>query len=136
MEAVVILPDHLHTIWSMPEDDSDFSTRWRRIKEEFTKTYLANGGMEIQPSESGKKKKERGIWQRRFWEHSIRDEQDFEQHLDYIHYNPVKHGLVKSPHDWPYSSFSKWVKKGVYDEEWGGDFDETIFDDLDGTAME
>lgn len=116
LNALVIMPDHLHCIWKLPENDHDFSTRWRLIKRHFSTTInsLVNN------------RNEKEIWQRRFWEHAIRDGRDFQQHMDYIHYNPVKHGLVKSPKDWVHSSFHYWVKKGIYELKWGAD-EEMIF---------
>jgi putative transposase len=117
--AVVVLPDHLHTIWTMPPDDDDYSTRWKAIKDHFTATWLASGGAEARISESQRKRGHRGVWQRRFWEHMIRDEDDLEAHCDYIHYNPVKHGYVKNPSDWAYSSFQRFVEKGYYHANWG-----------------
>jgi len=114
MEACVILPEHLHCIWRLPEADNDFSTRWRLIKSYFSRHVLT--GERI--SNSRKRKQERGIWQRRFWEHLIRDDKDYQQHFDYIHYNPVKHGYVRQAKDWPYSSFHLWVKRKVYLEHW------------------
>jgi len=117
IEALVILPDHLHTIWTLPENDSDFSTRWKKIKTDFSKQYKKNNvGYRQEPLTP---KGEAGIWQRRFWEHLIRDQEDFNRHCDYIHYNPVKHGLVKSPAEWKHSSFSKFVEQGLYDKNWG-----------------
>jgi len=117
--AFVILLDHLHYVWTLPEDESNFSIRWKYIKSSFTKEYLK--GRRIDVSESMRKKGEKGVWQRRFWEHLIRDQDDLNLHLDYIHYNPVKHGLVCSPGEWEYSSFSSFVKGGYYTEDWGGD---------------
>ena len=120
LDAVVVLPDHLHCIWTLPPGDTDFSTRWRLIKEGFTRGYLKTHE-HPQRSESRRVKGEQGIWQRRFWEHAIRDEADFAAHLDYIHINPVKHGLVTAARDWPYSTFQDWVARGGYDEWWGSD---------------
>jgi putative transposase len=135
--ALVLLPDHLHMIWTLPRGSVRYSVRWRRIKEEFTKEFLAGGGREGDRSVSRQKRKERGVWQRRFWEHLIDSEDDFERHLEYIHYNPVKHGLVDSPVDWPYSSFHRWVERGVYPAGWGRKSAGILrFDDLDETAME
>ena len=114
MDAVVILPDHLHCIWQLPEDTDDYSTRWRLIKSEFSKS-IEKGEL---VSKSRQRKGERGIWQRRFWEHLIRDDSDFQNHVDYIHYNPVKHGYVEQVKAWQYSSFHRWVEKGVYTENW------------------
>jgi len=109
IDAIVILPDHLHCIWQLPENDSDYSGRWREIKKSVSKhiTHKKNS------------RNERDVWQRRFWEHVIRDDQDWRNHMDYIHYNPVKHGYVKSPIDWQWSSFKTAVSKGLYDEYWG-----------------
>jgi putative transposase len=118
VEAYVVLPDHLHALWTLPLDDANFSTRWRLIKEGFTRAYL-KAHEHPQRSESRHAKGEQGIWQRRFWEHAIRDDADFAAHLDYIHINPVKHGLVTAVRDWPYSTFPDWVARGGYDESWG-----------------
>lgn len=114
IQAVVILPDHLHTIWRLPEGDSDYSLRWAVLKRAFSTTIPA-----MPATASLRNKREKGIWQRRFWEHVIRNEQDWARHLDYIHYNPVKHGYVNNPADWEYSSFSHWVANGVYPRDWG-----------------
>ena len=114
---MVILPDHLHTIWTLPSNDSDFSTRWKRVKAAFTRRYLAGTGEDVSDSMRGKG--EQGVWQRRFWEHMIRDQDDFNRHCDYIHYNPVKHGLVNSPLEWKHSSFKRFVDKGIYEANWG-----------------
>jgi putative transposase len=93
--AIVLLPDHLHAIWSLPSGDADFSTRWKRIKSEFTKRWLLAGGAEVPVTQAQAGRGNRGVWQRRFIEHFIRDEEDLERHCDYIHYNPLKHGLVE-----------------------------------------
>lgn len=114
IEAIVILPEHLHCLWRLPDGDTDFSTRWRLIKSRFSMSIA--GGERI--SASRRRKNERGIWQRRYWEHLIRDEGDYQRHLDYIHYNPVKHGHAASPRDWPHSSFQRWVEKGAYPVDW------------------
>jgi putative transposase len=116
-EAIVILPDHIHTIWTLPENDADFSKRWMLIKKQFSTHYSGMNKRTV--SQSMLKKRERGIWQRRFWEHLIRDEEDFQLHCDYIHYNPVKHGLVSSPGLWKHSSFTQFVAKGYYPPNWG-----------------
>ena len=134
LTAIVLLPDHLHALRTLPAGDAAYSVRWKRIKEEFTQRYLQAGGAEGQRSASRQRRKERGIWQRRFWEHTIHDEDDFERHVDYIHYNPVKHGLVSCPRDWPYSSFHRWVKLGVYTNYWGSG--PMHFNDLAESAME
>src|ERR1700719_232873 len=117
VEAIVGLPDHLHAIWTLPQADADFATRWRLIKSAFSRRLPV--GERI--SDSRAAKGERGIWQRRYWEHTIRDEKDFTRHIDYIHINPVKHGLVPRVRDWPYSSFHRMVKLGIYPEDWAGD---------------
>ncbi|MCL2829502.1 MAG: transposase [Betaproteobacteria bacterium] len=117
IEAIVVLPDHLHTVWTMPEGDADFPTRWRLIKSMFSRN-LANRER-ISPSRLAKN--ERGIWQRRYWEHTIKDEIDFARHIDYIHINPVKHGLVGRVCDWAPSSFHHFVKRGIYPADWAGD---------------
>lgn len=116
IDAIVVLPDHLHTIWTLP-DDSDFSMRWRLIKGNFSRHYSGFSGNDI--SCSMIQKKERGVWQRRFWEHMVRDQADFNKHCDYIHYNPVKHGLVRAPVEWKHSSFKNFVTKGFYPSNWG-----------------
>lgn len=111
--SIVILPDHLHTIWHLPENDADFSTRWMVIKRKFS-SGLKSGV--ITPSKQAKR--EKGIWQRRFWEHCIRNEDDWRNHMDYIHYNPVKHGYCRTPLEWPYSSFRRSVQQGLYTPDW------------------
>jgi putative transposase len=116
IEAIVVLPEHLHCIWTLPAGDADFATRWRLIKTEFSKHLAA--GERRSPSRVGKG--ERGIWQRRYWEHTLCDERDFAAHCDYIHFNPVKHGHVARAADWPYSSFKKFLRSGVYPSDWGG----------------
>ncbi len=124
IDALVILPDHLHTIWTLPDNDYDFSTRWKRIKAAFSKKVKDKTPLLL--PESLALKKEKGIWQRRFWEHLIRDQEDFDKHCDYIHYNPVKHGLVKAPIEWKYSSFDQFVKRGFYENDWGKSLDRNI----------
>jgi putative transposase len=117
VDAVVILPDHLHAIWTLPPGDADFSMRWRNIKRSFTATVANDQHPDVYASR--KRKKEQAIWQRRFWEHRIRDELDFAQHVDYIHYNPVKHGYVSRPIDWPHSSIHRYVREGTLPADWG-----------------
>ena len=117
IDAIVVLPDHLHCIWTLALDDPDFSTRWRLIKTWFSKhcpdTFRRT-------SDAARLRKgEQALWQHRYWDHQIRDETDFSRHVDYIHYNPVKHGLAQSPLDWPYSSFGRYLKAGVYASGWG-----------------
>ncbi len=119
IDAVVVLPEHLHCIWTLPQDDNDFSNRWRQVKSYFSrkcpeefKGLLTN---------SQKNRGVQAVWQQRFWEHQIRDESDLIRHVEYIHYNPVKHGLVNSPAAWPYSSFHRYVDQGIYHSDWGSD---------------
>jgi len=114
-EAFVIMPDHLHTIWKLPPDDTDFSIRWSLIKGQFSRGIEKSERI----SQSRTKRGERGIWQRRFWEHLIRDDQDFNRHVDYIHWNPVKHGWARRAAEWPHSSFHDYVRRGLYPEAWG-----------------
>jgi putative transposase len=116
--AIVLLPDHLHTIWRLPDDDDDFSTRWARIKAHFTHALLPAGGAEQRRSVSQRRHRNRGVWQRRFWEHAIRDQDDLNAHFNYIHYNPIKHGLAKCAHEWPYSSFHRFVRDSAYPPHW------------------
>ena len=115
IDAAVVLPDHLHLVVTLPSDDDDFSTRIRLIKSAFSKQIRRDE--RISPSRI--RKGERGIWQRRFWEHLVRDDDDFRRCVEYVHFNPVKHGYAKCPIDWPHSSFRKWVDRGDYDENWG-----------------
>jgi len=117
--AIVLLPDHLHCVVMLPSDDARYSLRWQRIKETFTESYLANGGTEGHVSLSRQKQGERGIWQRRFWEHTIRDEDDLSRCVDYIHWNPAKHGLVSAVRDYEWSSFMRFVSTGDYQIDWG-----------------
>ena len=119
IDAAVILPDHLHCLWTLPPGDADFSTRWRLIKSYFSRHCGESCAGPV--SASRQRKQEKAVWQRRFWEHQIRDEVDFARHLEYIHYNPVKHGLVESPLDWEYSSFHRYVRQGIYNSEWGAE---------------
>ncbi len=121
IDAICLLPDHIHCIWTLPEGVSDFSIRWRAVKGHFSRIYHLSGGTDADLGPSRKKRGESGFWQRRFWEHAIRDEADYRAHLDYIHYNPVKHGLVKNGIDWPWSSFHRMVNEGIYSKDWGWD---------------
>ena len=117
INAIVVLPEHLHTIWTLPADDSDFALRWRLLKAAFSRALPR-----AEPrSDSRRSKHERGIWQRCYWEHLIRDEADYSKHVDYIHINPVKHGLVARVEDWPYSSFHRYVRAGTLPIDWAGD---------------
>jgi putative transposase len=117
--AIALLPEHLHTVWSLSEGDADYSIRWKRIKQRFTRSFLADGGEEAETTANRKKHQERGVWQPRFWEHTVRDEDDLERCINYIHYNPVKHGLVERVCDYPWSTFHDYVKSGVYSLDWG-----------------
>jgi putative transposase len=115
IDAIVVLPDHLHTIMTLPLDGADFSGRWKKIKSLFSRRVAATD-----ETMATNLKGEYSLWQRRFWEHTIRNEKDFARHVDYIHYNPVKHGLTTRVRDWPYSSFHLYVRRGVLPEDWAG----------------
>jgi putative transposase len=117
--AIVVLPDHLHCVWTLPQGDSDFSGRWRWIKGAFTERWLATGATTPAQTLSRIDKREQAVWQRRFWEHQVRDEADLERHVDYIHFNPVKHGYVERPQAWPWSTFARHVRLGLYPADWG-----------------
>ena len=119
--AMVLLPDHLHAVCELPADDLDYSTRWRLIKSRFTSLWTESGGGEGLVGQSRRRKAERGIWQRRFYEHTCRDENDRKRCVDYVHVNPLKHRLVSRVIDWPYSSFHRDVRLGEYPSDWGGD---------------
>ncbi len=114
IDAWVVLPEHMHCVWTLPPGDADYSGRWRAVKKAFSKA--------IEPGERRssvrRARGERGIWQRRFWEHTIRDDRDYAHHVDYVHFNPVRHGLVAGPAAWPYSSFHRAVAAGVYPTDW------------------
>jgi putative transposase len=122
IDAIVILPEHLHAIWTLPENDADFSNRWRCIKAAFSTALPKNERRSVSRESKG----ERGIWQRRFWEHLIRDDIDYARHVDYIHFNPVKHGHVTKVRDWPHSSFHRWVREGKLSDNWAGTADEHL----------
>lgn len=119
IDAMVVLPEHLHCIWTLPEGDADYKTRWALIKAGFSR-QIPSGE---ERSASRIKRGERGLWQRRYWEHLIRDELDYQRHVDYIHWNPVKHGWVTQVKDWPHSSFHVFVKQGLCRPDWAGDPD-------------
>lgn len=114
IDAWVVLPDHMHCVWTLPEGDSDYSTRWKNIKAQFSRALPKTEYLDKVRTKKG----ERGIWQRRFWEHTIRDDADYAAHVDYVHLNPYKHGLVRHVRDWPYSSFHQYVAKGLYPLDW------------------
>jgi len=120
VEAWVLLPDHLHAMWTLPENDADFSKRWSLIKRHVSQA-CPQFNREDWVNESQNKRRESTLWQRRFWEHQIRDERDFQIHMDYIHYNPVKHGLVKQAVDWPYSTLHRYIAQGVYPADWASE---------------
>ena len=121
IDGWVLLPDHLHCIWTLPPNDANFGLRWAMIKRYVTKQCAADLQRNDWMSASKRKRNESTLWQRRFWEHQIRDDRDYEKHMDYLHYNPVKHGLVKNVKDWRHSTFHRYHRNGVYDENWGGD---------------
>ena len=114
LDAIVVLPDHLHCMWTLPPGDTAFPVRWSQIKATFSRSIPAGESR----LSSRIAKRERGLWQRRYWEHLVRDEGDFQRCLDYIHYNPIKHGHVARAMDWPHSSFRQWVDRGVYPLDW------------------
>jgi putative transposase len=122
IDAWVVLPEHIHCVWTLPPGDSDFSMRWRLIKSGFSRA-LPNTERR---SDVRKAAGERGIWQRHYWEHWIRDEADYQRHVDYVHVNPLKHGYVKRVADWPYSTFHRYVAKGMYPADWCGDPDSEV----------
>lgn len=117
IDAMVVLPEHLHAIWTLPTDDADFATRWMLVKAGFSRQAPP---LERR-SPSRVTKGERGIWQRRYWEHLIRDEKDFARHVDYIHFNPVKHGHAMRAVDWPYSSVHRYIRLGLVVPDWASD---------------
>lgn len=119
INAFVLLPEHFHCLWTLPEGDSDLSTRLRLIKTFVTKRYGNQFGSSATISESRQKRQEGNLWQRRFWEHQIRDEVDFAKHCDYIHYNPVRHGLCSIPQEWSFSSIHQFIEQGIYSADWG-----------------
>jgi len=114
--AICVLPDHLHAVWTLPHGDSDYALRWSLIKSQFSRQLSGSARCS-----SHLRKREKGIWQRRYWEHQIRDETDLQRHVDYLHYNPVKHGWCARAADWPYSSFHRFVQQGLLPADWGGD---------------
>ncbi|HLD65725.1 MAG TPA: transposase [Pseudomonas sp.] len=116
IDAIVILPDHLHALCTLPPEDADFALRWRLIKTGFARALPRDEPISVSRQSRG----ERSIWQRRYWEHHIRDEQDFAQHVDYIHHNPRKHGHVQCVADWPWSSFHRYVRAGLLPVDWAG----------------
>jgi putative transposase len=135
--AAVLLHDHLHVIWALPMGDSAYSARWQAIKARFTADWMQSGGEERRVSRGYRLQRRRGVWQPRFFEHMIRDEQDLLQHADYIHYNPVKHGYVRRPRDWPWSSFQRYVLTGDYPPDWGSaDLPHPVLGTVDEDSLE
>ncbi len=132
-QALCVLPDHVHCLWKLPPDDCDFSTRWRRIKTEFSRRYGRLRNRTSSRSLSRKKRGETGFWQRRFWEHKVRNEDEFARLFDYVHFNPVKHEYTQWPEDWAWSTFHKYVRRGWYDVDWGR---EGPPDDIRGMDLE
>jgi putative transposase len=115
IDAMVVLPDHLHAIWTLPLGDADYPTRWMLLKAGFSRQLPK--GERIHASR--RRKGERGIWQRRYWEHTLRDDEDYRHHVDYVHYNPVKHGYVVRPADWLHSSIHRYIRDGILPANWG-----------------
>ena len=128
IDAWVVLPDHTHCVWTLPLGDMDYSSRWKAIKIAFAKSLPKTERLSAARARKG----ERGIWQRRFWEHTIRDDRDYAAHIDYVHVNPLKHGLVRRVAEWPYSSFHRLVSKGVYTVDWGGEVVDLVAGERDG----
>ena len=122
LDAMVVLPDHWHAVWTLPPNDFGYARRLRLVKARFTK-HLLRAGVNISRGQRG----EYRLWQKRFWEHTIRDEKDLQHHLDYVHFNPVKHGLVSRVSDWPHSTFHEYVQRGIYPPDWGG-CDEVLYE--------
>ena len=121
IDGWVLLPDHLHAIWTLPSGDDDFATRWRLIKGRVTHQLGAGFHNPAAMTERRRTKAHGSLWQHRYWEHWLRDEDDMRRHLDYLHFNPVKHGLVRRAVDWQWSSFHRHVAAGAYPAEWGGE---------------
>jgi putative transposase len=120
--AICVMPDHVHAVWTLPPEDANFPLRWSLIKSKFSR------GLPSKPERTTSKvaKREKGIWQRRYWEHAIRDDADLARHIDYIHFNPVKHGHVSKVCDWPHSSFGRFVSRGLLPADWGGDLKDIV----------
>ncbi|MGD2181334.1 REP-associated tyrosine transposase [Lusitaniella coriacea] len=129
IDAFVLLPEHFHCLFTLPPKDRDLSVRLRLIKTHVTKHHGKRIDIKREISHSRRQRKEQNLWQRRFWEHLIRDEQDFNRHCDYIHYNPVHHGLCNSPQDWAFSTVHRFIREGVYPPGWGGN-GEMVVEDL------
>jgi putative transposase len=119
IDAMVVLPEHIHALWTFPEQDGDFATRLMLVKQGFTRRLHAAGVLSTNAATARGVRGERSLWQRRFWEYRVRNEEDFAQHVDYIHFNPVKHGWVLRAREWPYSSFHRFVQAGKLESDWG-----------------
>ena len=126
IDAWVLLPDHLHCLWTLPPDDADFATRWGQIKRQVSLRCGKQFRRDEWLTSSKRKHREATIWQRRYWEHQIRNERDLNQHIDYIHANPVKHGYASQVKDWPYSSFHRYVRAGILPIDWMGTIDHAL----------
>lgn len=120
IDAWVLLPDHLHCVWTLPQESADFSLRWGLIKRHVSQMVGERFSPSLDRTRSRLKRHESGLWQRRFWEHLIRDETDYRRHIDYIHWNPVKHNYLKQAGNWPYSTFHRFVERSIYPPDWGG----------------
>ncbi len=118
MDAIVVLPDHLHCVWTMPFGDADYATRWRLIKTWFTRH--CDPSLRRQPTHAQAARGEQAVWQHRYWEHTLRDDHDLARHVEYVHHNPVKHGYVRAAVEWPYSSFHRYVEAGLVEADWAG----------------
>jgi putative transposase len=134
IDAWVLLPYHLHCVWTLPENDADFSTRWRLIKHHVS--YSLNRGTFVGHARSASRsaRGESTVWQRRFWEHRIRNDADLERHLVYLHFNPVKHGLVSRVIDWPHSSFHQFLQRGAYPRDWGSNLPQSALNKTVGSS--
>ena len=128
IDAWVQMPDHLHCVWTLPEDDTDYSTRWAQIKRSVSRFCEEDMKLSHAVSESRRKHRDSTIWQRRFFEHQIVDEDDFARHVDYVHFKPVRHGLAESAAAWPFSTFHRYVRAGILPEDWAGARDAQTMD--------
>jgi putative transposase len=139
IDAWVLLPDHLHTMWTLPPGDADYSRRWAFLKKVFTKAYLAAGGAEATRTIGRVRDGRWGVWQPKFWEHTIRDDEDYARHFHYLHYNPVKHGLTARVVDYPHSTFHRHVRGGTYPTtwpDWAAGTPDHLFRGIDVAAIE
>jgi putative transposase len=134
--AIILLPDHLHAIWTLPRGDAEYPKRWGWIKKEFTKAWLEGGGHDLPVTAASAREQRRGVWQTKYREHTIDDVEDFEAHFDYVHFNAVKHGYVTRAADWPWSSFHRWVELGHYPKQWAETTPPKRLEVLDGKVGE